>query len=267
MRYSIITVNYNNKMGLIRTIESVEKQTCKDYEYIIIDGGSDDGSVEVMKKYKKNITYCVSEPDKGIYNAMNKGILKSVGEYLIFMNSGDCFHDECVLEDMSIAGEGDILLGRVANVDTGGNVWSYNQEAETISMYHFFISTFPHQGCFIKRVLFEEHLYDETLKIVADWKLFMEWVVFKGCTVLQSRRIITDCEPRGASLNASELQIEKDRILKEVIPYGIYKDYQYWSRFGVSTYADIAYVSHYPFLRKILSHILKLMVYLHRQKK
>ena len=74
MKYSIITINYNNKDGLEMTINSVLGQTFRDFEYIIIDGGSTDGSIDVIKKYKSRIDYWVSEPDKGVYNAMNKGI-------------------------------------------------------------------------------------------------------------------------------------------------------------------------------------------------
>lgn len=105
MKYSIITVNYNNKEGLRNTIESVIHQTYRDFEFIVIDGGSTDGSAEVLKEYDSQITYWVSEKDKGIYNAMNKGIAKATGDYLNFMNSGDCFYDEGV-------------LGRVARVET-----------------------------------------------------------------------------------------------------------------------------------------------------
>lgn len=79
MKLSIITINRNNAAGLRRTIESVVSQTYTDFEYIIIDGASTDGSVEVIKEYSDKITYWVSEPDTGIYNAMNKGILKAQG--------------------------------------------------------------------------------------------------------------------------------------------------------------------------------------------
>ena len=97
MKYSIITVNYNNKEGLRRTIESVIHQTYRDFEYIVIDGGSTDDSAEVLKEYDKDIDYWVSEPDGGIYQGMNKGIRKAQGEYLNFMNSGDCFYDNDIL--------------------------------------------------------------------------------------------------------------------------------------------------------------------------
>ena len=80
MKLSIITVNYNNREGLQRTIDSVVSQTFRDFEWIVIDGGSTDGSKELIKQYADHFSYWVSEPDKGIYNAMNKGILKATGE-------------------------------------------------------------------------------------------------------------------------------------------------------------------------------------------
>ena len=97
MKFSIITINYNNCEGLRRTIESVVNQTCHDFEYIIIDGGSTDGSVDVIKQYADQIDYWVSEPDKGIYNAMNKGVAVAKGEYCLFLNSGDSLHNNSAL--------------------------------------------------------------------------------------------------------------------------------------------------------------------------
>ena len=98
MKLSIITVNYNDAKGLQRTIESVLCQTFHDYEFIVIDGGSTDGSVEVIKRYEKYIDYWVSEQDGGIYPGMNKGLRQAKGEYVNFMNGGDCYHSSDVLE-------------------------------------------------------------------------------------------------------------------------------------------------------------------------
>ena len=89
LKISIITINYNNKSGLEKTIESVLQQTYDNIEYLVIDGNSTDGSKDVIKKYKHRISYWVSEPDSGIYNAMNKGGTKATGDYLLFLNSGD----------------------------------------------------------------------------------------------------------------------------------------------------------------------------------
>ena len=91
MKLSIITVNLNNLEGLKKTYESVVCQTFTDYEWIVIDGGSTDGSREFIEQHQDKFAYWCSEPDKGIYNAMNKGIMRAKGEYLNFMNSGDCF--------------------------------------------------------------------------------------------------------------------------------------------------------------------------------
>lgn len=264
MKYSIITINFNNKDGLRKTIESVVNQTYKDFEYIIIDGGSTDGSVEVIKEYADKIDYWVSEPDKGIYNAMNKGILQAHGEYLNFMNSGDCFHNETVLCHVDKFSAFDIFVGRVSNLDANGDYQSLNIEAKRISMFHFYISTFPHQGCFIKHTLFKEFLYDETLKIVGDWKFFVECVVFQNCKVLQSSIIVADCEYRGASNNFSMLLEEKEKVLRNIMPYGIYKDYEHLSLLGISAYDNLVYTIQYPRLRKFLSRILQIIVSIHR---
>ena len=118
---SIITINRNNAAGLRKTIESVVSQTYTDFDYIIIDGASTDESVDVIKEYADRITYWVSEPDTGIYNAMNKGILKANGEYCLFLNSGDWLYDNDVLNDVfSISPTEDIVYGN--DVFIGANV-------------------------------------------------------------------------------------------------------------------------------------------------
>ena len=110
MKYSIITVNYNDAQGLKDTINSVISQTCHDYEFIIIDGGSTDNSKSIIEENQSQIDFWVSEHDNGIFNAMNKGIIASKGDYLIFMNSGDCFYNEKVLEDSLQYLESDFVL-------------------------------------------------------------------------------------------------------------------------------------------------------------
>ena len=97
MKLSIITINYNNCDGLQKTIDSVIAQTWRDFEWIVIDGGSTDGSKELLEQYKEHFSYWCSEPDKGIYNAMNKGIAKANGDYLNFMNSGDAFYEKMMI--------------------------------------------------------------------------------------------------------------------------------------------------------------------------
>ena len=98
MKLSIITINYNNQEGLKKTIESVVSQTMRDFEWIVIDGGSTDGGKEIIEQNKQCLDYWCSEPDKGIYHAMNKGIRASHGDYLMFLNSGDSLYDNKVIE-------------------------------------------------------------------------------------------------------------------------------------------------------------------------
>ena len=227
MKYSIITINLNNREGLKKTIESVVNQTCQDFEYIIIDGGSTDGSVDIIKEYSSRIDYWVSEPDKGIYNAMNKGIAKAHGEYLNFMNSGDYFCNNKVLSDvLSAHTNADFFVGRVYNVNSDGIIISSSIVTEELSMKWFYINTIPHQSTFIRRELFIKSMYDENLKIVADWKFFMEKIVFEGCSVFKDDSFfVACCEERGASMDRQQLDAEKTKILRETLPIGIRKDY------------------------------------------
>ena len=172
MRLSIITINYNDRDGLKRTIDSVGAQTFMDYEWIVIDGGSTDGSRELIEKYADHFAYWVSEPDKGIYNAMNKGIVKAKGEYLLFLNSGDWLASETILERCFSHGcVSDIVYGDVYLLDENGEV--ERRYPDTLSMQFLFDNTICHNSAFIKRHLFSGCLYNEKLKIVSDWEFFL----------------------------------------------------------------------------------------------
>ena len=104
MRLSIITINWNNATGLEKTLQSVASQTFKEFEYVIVDGASTDGSVEVIRKYESQFAHLkwVSEPDTGIYNAMNKGIRMASGEYIQILNSADCLASEDVMKSIRV---------------------------------------------------------------------------------------------------------------------------------------------------------------------
>jgi glycosyltransferase involved in cell wall biosynthesis len=172
-KISIITINYNNLEGLQRTVESVVNQTWHEFEYIIIDGGSTDGSAEYIESKKEHFDYWVSEPDKGIYNAMNKGIAKATGEYLLFLNSGDYLYSTRVLEENhSVIKDYDLIyfdLEALGEKET--EIVSY---PEQIKFSYMLLGTLPHPATFIKTKIFDQFgLYDENLKIVSDWKFFM----------------------------------------------------------------------------------------------
>lgn len=223
MKLSIITVNLNNAIGLQKTMESVFAQKFTDYEYIIIDGGSKDGSRQLIEKYVNKLSYWVSEKDPGIYNAMNKGIVKARGEYLIFLNSGDYFVDELVCDKM-LADENikaDIIYGNLERVYPDGHKdvryvpsnWSVE----------YLINTAPdHNSVFIKKRLFDEYgLYDESLKIVADWAFFFK-VVVTGNAVCQYKNVNVAVFLWGGISNQPEglqlLKCERAKVIEEKLP-------------------------------------------------
>lgn len=224
MTYSIITVNYNNCEGLRRTIESVVSQTCKDYEYIIIDGGSTDGSAELIQQYAGHLTFWVSEVDKGIYNAMNKSIAHANGDYLNFMNSGDCFYDENVLQNMKGHLYSDIVEGQVFDQST--HRFSYKSTSNPTMMF-FYRAGFGHQACFIRRELLEQTPYDEDLRLAADWKFFVTKVVFDNCSYRFVQVPVVVFEGNGASTkNITLYEKERQQSLEQLFPPRILADYE-----------------------------------------
>jgi glycosyltransferase involved in cell wall biosynthesis len=145
MRFSIITINYNNALGLIKTIESVKIQLFNDFEFIIIDGNSSDNSKEVIKENLNSISYWVSENDNGVYHAMNKGLKIAKGEYCIFLNSGDYFYNSNVLFQVtdSILNNSVLVYGLIA-WENQKQLWNPRRDLKDFEMA--FTSLIPHQG-------------------------------------------------------------------------------------------------------------------------
>jgi glycosyltransferase involved in cell wall biosynthesis len=175
---SIITINYNNKAGLEKTVLSVVSQSDKSFEFIVIDGGSTDGSKDVIERYKSETTYSVSEKDNGIYNAQNKGIAKAKGDYCLFLNSGDILASENVFKDIKQHLTGtDVVYGDLITVDSGGKK-EHLESPEELDAPHFMVSTLWHPTAFIKRTVFENFgAYNETLKITGDYEFFIRAVL------------------------------------------------------------------------------------------
>lgn len=173
-KISIITINYNNLEGLKRTVQSVINQTWQEFEYVVIDGSSSDGSAAYIESESANIDYWVSEPDKGIYNAMNKGIAKATGEYLLFLNSGDHLHcDEVLDKNWRYITNHDLVCFNLLVIDKDRSEIVLPPKELRFS-YFFDGGTLCHPSTFIKKSLFDiVGLYDENLKIVSDWKFFM----------------------------------------------------------------------------------------------
>jgi glycosyltransferase involved in cell wall biosynthesis len=216
-RLSIITINYNNAPGLQKTMESVFAQSFTDYEYIIIDGGSTDGFKEIIEKHLDKLAYWVSEKDKGIYHAMNKGIEKAHGDYLLFLNSGDVFYDSILLKEMVPYLNNDGIVYGDIMIREPHKSWVKKYNAP-LSFTYFTIDTLPHQGAFIYRELFKTTgLYDETAGLCADWKFFLEAVCRYGFNANYVNRVISIYDYSGVSSleeNREVLLKEKEVILK-----------------------------------------------------
>lgn len=217
-KLSIITINFNNCDGLKKTIESVKSQSYKDFEYIIIDGGSNDGSVEIIKEYKSVIDYWVSEPDKGIYNAMNKGVKSAAGKYCLFLNSGDYLYSDKSLslfkEDKS---NFDIISGYAYYADIKGNLKKIRKIYDYISMAELIKESLPHPSTFIKRELLIKNPYDENFKICSDWKFFLEQLVIKNSSFKVLPGIISVFELGGVSSIMGKLHSQERSIILDTL--------------------------------------------------
>jgi glycosyltransferase involved in cell wall biosynthesis len=219
-KLSIITINFNNLSGLKRTVDSVINQTWGEFEYIIIDGGSTDGSVEYIKEMQKHFRYWVSEADNGIYNAMNKGIFAANGEYVYFLNSGDCLLDNNTLGNVFLEIEvenksdsrKDVFLGSTRQEGFEALI----NPPEEVTLYHMFKSTLPHQGIFMPREKAAKFSFREDYKIISDWILCVE-VLREGVVdfkILQNTKVIATNEPFG-TCSDDNIRLEKSRFIDE----------------------------------------------------
>ena len=220
MTVSIITINYNNKEGLIKTIESVINQDYKWVEFVVIDGGSNDGSLDIIQKYERQISYWISEPDNGIYHAMNKGVAIARGEYCNFMNSGDCFYDNHVLSSIfSKENLSDIICGNTFSTE-------WMKAPQSITMNFLFSQTICHQCAFIKRSLLLKYHYDEKLQIVSDRKFFLQALILDNCSYQAVDVNVVIYDLTGfSSQNRVLSDLEYQKVLKELIPERIRIDY------------------------------------------
>ena len=273
MRLSIITINYNNAEGLRKTLASVAAQTYRDIEHIIIDGGSTDGSVDVIREYDKTITnhqspitiIWSSESDRGIYNAMNKGIEIALGrrivnsfnrsepvedqnkgkenkvmpDYIQILNSGDILAAPDVIERMindlhsltrstlSDNIEVPILYGNMIKKDYAtGRIIGKSKEVE-YSLRQYYSSTMNHDCCYIRRDLFDTYgLYDENLKIVSDWKWFLQAIGLGNVKPAYVDIDVTIFDASGISESNLELRNQERRqVLEDLLPPAVLADY------------------------------------------
>lgn len=229
VKISIITINYNNPAGLKKTIDSIAGQGFRDFEYLVIDGGSTAGDVEIIRQTDR-IDYWVSEKDNGVYHAMNKGIQAAKGAYIIFMNSGDYFYDDAVLENASryLDGQNQIVFGNTVYFNGEG----YRREEippDELSFSYFLNFGINHQASFIKRTLFfENFLYNETYRISSDWEFFLYTICLKNVSYKHIDQFICYYDFSGVSAdpkNNARYFEERDATVKKYFPL-FYQDYK-----------------------------------------
>ena len=272
MKLSIITITYNNAEGLRRTIQSVQSQTFRDFEHIIVDGRSTDGSVEVIREYADNEAIrpegykatrqekngkaddtlpnrpiasspnrheiCwISEKDRGVYDAQNKGIRLAHGEYCYFLNAGDTFCNEHVLElifkpltfNLSpLTSTPDILYGNEIIVDGNGQRVGIARGVENPSFVDLYNSCMKHQASFIRRSLFDKYgMYDADMRICSDFDWFFRMIAFHDDVTLQYKDIdIAYFENTGLSYHSPELCVkERQQILDLYMSKRMQRDY------------------------------------------
>lgn len=222
---SIVTVCFNAESLIERTIKSVFEQRFDDLEYIIIDGGSRDGTVEIIERYSSQVDFFLSEADSGIYNAMNKAILVARGRWINFLNAGDVFTSREVLSRMAreLGGSGDVLFGDRNYVKNGERVLQTAKPIDTI----FEKMPFGHQSAFVSTEVLKRNMFNETYKFAADYDLFFRLYI-GNCVFKHVDIVVCDFLSGGQSETGIRPYFEAVKILldntseKSVLQQNVY---------------------------------------------
>lgn len=254
MFLSIITINFNNNQGLRKTLDSILSQTSSEFEHVIIDGGSTDGSKELIEEYANRVSYpvnWVSEKDRGIYNAMNKGIKRANGEYIQILNSGDCLASDDVVEKMLKAlSEKVLAIGKIPILY--GNMLKDYGNGKTIkdtcrfenyipeSFLYFYKGTLNHDCAYMRRDLFNKYgYYNEQMKICSDWEWYVRAIVIGGEKTYYTNIDVTIFDMNGISenggVNKDIIQKERREYLESILYPSVLKDYDMYS-FPITQY-------------------------------
>jgi len=215
MKISVITVVLNDLEGLKKTTKSVLSQKGEDFEYIILDGGSKDGSWEYIKSLNFN-GIKKTAPDTGIYNAMNNAVLIASGEYCLFLNAGDTFYDDEVLENANkIIGQADFYVGHTMEI---GKKIIKGWAPDPLTLDYLMRTSIYHQSTFIRRKLLLDYPYNEHHKVVSDWEFFFErWL--NGCTYEKLDFFVSNYYLGGFSYVHQDLiNIERKEFMEGLLP-------------------------------------------------
>ena len=244
MKLTIVTINYNDAISLQKTLNSTISQSCTDFEHVIVDGASPDNSVEVIEKYATEasaigikVTW-ISEKDKGIYNAMNKGIKMSSGEYIEILNAGDILASDEVVEKMYAALEEknypELLYGNMLKTVDWVNIThdncGGNSEYSPNSFLYFYNGTLNHDCAYIKRSLFDKFgYYNEEMKICSDWEWYVRAIVLGNVEPIYVNINVTIFDMNGVSESAGKnkhiIKKERREYLASAFPKAVINDY------------------------------------------
>jgi glycosyltransferase involved in cell wall biosynthesis len=209
--FTIITINFNNLQGLQNTFKSVFNQIFENFQFIVIDGGSNDGSLALIEQSSEKISYWISESDNGVYHAMNKGLAKATGEYCIFLNSGDYFNDEFVLENVYniLDHESDLIYGLI-QWENSGEFW--NPRKDILDFEMVYNSLIPHQAAFFRtQTIKKMGGYIENFLVVSDWSLILK-IIHEKHKTQKIEIVVSICEEQGISAKHEKLAKKERKI-------------------------------------------------------
>lgn len=228
-KISIITINLNNADGLRKTIESVESQINDECEYIVIDGKSTDGSVQVIKQYQHCISYWSSNFKKGIYGDMNKGIEKATGEYCLFLNSGDWLNSNILLIALKEC-TGESIIYFNTYLSYGESRFKEQRYDPQLTMRSFYRKTIGHQSTLIKRELFNIYgQYNEEKRIHSDYEFWIKAIILGNCSYKHVNEFLSFYDMGGLSSRPNKQGLgEVESVLANALPLRVLADYDYW---------------------------------------
>lgn len=210
---SIVTISKNDRQGLYKTLESVCKQTYQSIEHVVIDGDSRDGTKELLSTYihSKTYTYC-SEPDNGISDALNKGLERSKGHLIFFLNSGDVFTSETVVSEVIenyLENQWKCAIGITVTTSFAGETILYRPPQLSSKFLKYFMFL-PHQGFFCETSLHKNYKYDESIKTSMDYELFLR--MLKDIEIFYLPTVVSIREPGGVSSQTRQRILEHSQI-------------------------------------------------------
>ena len=212
IKFSVVTATYNAVKTLRQAVESVFAQNYPAVEYIIIDGGSTDGTVDILRAYSSRLAYWISEPDAGIYDAFNKGIRAATGDYIYFLGADDCLYDSNVLSRVA-----DALDDTVDVFSAGVYVVNHvklerfagNEHARDASSFDG--KMIPHQGMFVRTSLLRERPFDTSFRLLGDYDFFLECYYDKTINFRYADFPIAYYSSEGVGSSSGRLNLEESR--------------------------------------------------------